>query len=390
MPSGFFDRLVSRMDKLNPESLHTQLLRMVREQGFLETIFQTIQEGVLVIDNGGCLVYANQSAEKLVGFDFKTQRGHSMARFLREWDWEHLMDARSQRAGWSSVVTREIEVMYPEHRFVSVYAVPLEEPEITEKSVLIILRDVTDAHRREDSALESERINAVRMLAAGVAHEIGNPLNALNIHLQILSRDLRDEEGLSDEMREHYASLVRVARDEVERLDTIIRQFLSALRPQKPVLRPEQPAEVLRETLQVLQTQLENRRISVEVDVPAQIPTVLLDAAQIKQVFFNLIKNALEAMSDGGRLHILFSVSDSFVDITIRDNGKGIPQEELGRLFEPYHTTKDKGNGLGLMIVKRIVEDHGGEIEVASKEGAGTSFKIRLPLAERRIRRIPS
>jgi len=390
MPSGFFDRLVSRMDKLNPESLHTQLLRLVREQGFLETIFQTIQEGVLVIDSGGCLVYANQSAEKLVGFDYKTQRGHSMARFLREWDWEHLMDARSQRPGWSSVVTREIEVMYPEHRFVSVYAVPMEEPEMAEKSVLIILRDVTDAHRREDSVLESERINAVRMLAAGVAHEIGNPLNALNIHLQILSRDLRDEEGLSDETREHYASLVGVAQEEVVRLDAIIRQFLSALRPQKPVLRPEQPAEVLQETLQVLQTQLENRRISVEVDVPAQIPKVLLDAAQIKQVFFNLIKNALEAMADGGSLHIRFAVSDSFVDITISDNGKGIPQEELGRLFEPYHTTKDKGNGLGLMIVKRIVEDHGGEIEVASKEGTGTSFKIRLPLAERRIRRIPS
>jgi signal transduction histidine kinase len=113
---------------------------------------------------------------------------------------------------------------------------------------------------------------------------------------------------------------------------------------------------------------------------------VRLDRQQIKQVFFNLIKNALEAMSDGGSLRIAFNVGDAFVDISFIDSGVGIPQEDLGSIFEPYHSTKKKGSGLGLMIVQRIVEDHGGEIEVASKLGQGACFKIRLPRNERRVR----
>ena len=387
MASGFFDRLVSRVDKLDSGSLQAQILRLANERGFLETIFQTIQEGLLVLDSSGCLVFANQAAEQIVGFRFAEQQGHSMFRLLKEWDWEHLLNGKQDASGWASLVTREIEVMYPEHRFVSVYAAPLSR-ETSEENVLVILRDVTAERLRENSALETERTNAVCQLAAGVAHEIGNPLNALNIHLQVLARDLREEEALAEDARNHYDGLVQVARSEVSRLDTIIRQFLGALRPSRLVLRPEQPVEVVKDSLKVLQTELENRRIAVSLDAPARIPKLMLDREQMQQVFFNLVKNAMEAMPDGGRLRILFEVGDAFVTISIVDSGKGIPAEELGRLFEPYHTTKVNGNGLGLMIVKRIVSGHGGEIEVSSKPETGTCFKIRLPLQERRIRRL--
>ena len=387
MASGFFDRLVSRVDKLDSGSLQAQILRLANERGFLETIFQTIQEGLLVLDSSGCLVFANQAAEQIVGFRFAEQQGHSMFRLLKEWDWEHLLNGKQDASGWASLVTREIEVMYPEHRFVSVYAAPLSR-ETSEENVLVILRDVTAERLRENSALETERTNAVCQLAAGVAHEIGNPLNALNIHLQVLARDLREETALDEDARNHYDGLVQVARSEVSRLDTIIRQFLGALRPSRLVLRPEQPVEVVKDSLKVLQTELENRRIAVSLDAPARIPKLMLDREQMQQVFFNLVKNAMKAMPDGGRLRILFEVGDAFVTISIVDSGKGIPAEELGRLFEPYHTTKVNGNGLGLMIVKRIVSGHGGEIEVSSKPETGTCFKIRLPLQERRIRRL--
>lgn len=383
MASGFFDRLVARIDKLDPESLQAQMLRLAQERGFLETIFQTIQEGVLVIDNEGRLLYANRAAEKLAGFDFARTKGRSILRFLREWDWEHLLDMPVTTSGWARMVTREIEVSYPEHRFISVYAVPLDEDGLVERGVLVILRDVTRDRKQEASALESERSNAVKLLAAGVAHEIGNPLNALNIHLQLLARELRD---LPDGTREPLAELVGVARTEVERLDTIITQFLRAIRPTKPVLVPEQPTEVLQETLKLMKTEFENRRIVVAVDITDPVPAVHLDRSQIKQVFFNLIKNALEAMPDGGSLKVVFGVGDAYVDISFIDTGKGIAPEELGRVFEPYHTTKTKGSGLGLMIVQRIIEEHGGEIELASKPGEGTCFKIRLPRSERRVR----
>ena len=383
MASGFFDRLVARIDKLNPESLQAQMLRLAQERGFLETIFQTIQEGVVVIDNEGRLLYANRAAEKLAGFDFARSKGRSILRFLREWDWEHLLEVPEAESGWARMVTREIEVSYPEHRFISVYAVPLDEDGLVEKGVLVILRDVTRDRKQEASALECERSNAVKLLAAGVAHEIGNPLNALNIHLQLLARELHD---LPAGPRESLEELVQVARTEVERLDTIITQFLRAIRPTKPVLAPEQPTEVLQETLKLLKTEFENRRIAVSVDIPDAVPMVHLDRSQVKQVFFNLIKNALEAMPDGGSLKIVFGVGDVYVDISFVDTGKGIAPEEIGRVFDPYHTTKPKGSGLGLMIVQRIIEEHGGEIELASKPGTGTCFKIRLPRSERRVR----
>ena len=383
MASGFFDRLVARIDKLNPESLQAQMVRLAQERGFLETIFQTIQEGLVVIDNEGRLLYANQAAERLAGFDFARTKGRSILRILRDWDWEHLLDVPASESGWARMVTREIEVTYPEHRFISVYAMPLNEEDLAEKGVLVILRDVTRDRRQEASTLESERSNAIKLLAAGVAHEIGNPLNALNIHLQLLARELLD---LPEGTREPLADLVGVARTEVERLDTIIRQFLRALRPTQPVLRPEQPTDVLQETLALLKNEFENRRITVSVDITEAIPAVQLDRSQIKQVFFNLIKNALEAMPDGGALRIEMGAGDVYVDIAFIDTGKGIAPEELQRVFEPYHTTKQTGSGLGLMIVQRIIDEHGGEIELSSKPGAGTCFKVRLPRSERRVR----
>jgi PAS domain S-box-containing protein len=384
MASGFFDRLVTKIDKLNPESLQTHLLRLADERGFLETIFQSIQEGIMVIDSSGVLQYSNQAAGKLLGFSPAQSRSRSMLRYLREWDWEHILEIANSDE-WASVTTREIEIMYPDHRFVSIYATPVGDGG---RSILLMLRDVTDAHERESSAIESERTDAVKQLAAGVAHEIGNPLNALNIHLQLLDRELRSERKLDAESRDYYRQLVETARSEVGRLDSIIRQFLGALRPSRPNLKPETPVVVLRDALQLLKSELENRGIEVSVEAPSFVPHVLLDSQQIKQVFYNLVKNAMDAMSDNGKLRIVFDVTDAFVNVSVWDNGKGIASGELGRIFEPFHTTKSSGTGLGLMIVKRIVEDHGGEIEVASKEGAGSCFKIRLPLAERRIRRL--
>ncbi len=388
MPSGFFDRLVARIDKLDPESLQAQMMRLSQERIFLEAISQTIQEGVLVIDNEGTLLYANRAAEKMTGLDFARTKGRSVLRLLRDWDWEHLLDVPSEdeheQREWMRMVTREIEVHYPAHRYIHFYAMPFNQSDVDVKSVLIILRDVSNERKQEASVIESERINAIKNLAAGLAHEIGNPLNALNIHLQLLSRELCE---VKDEaVRKSLQELTDVARSEIARLDAINTQFLGAIRPSKPVMTPELLTGVLEETLKILKTEFKNRSIHVSVDVPETIPAVRLDRQQIKQVFFNLIKNALEAMSDGGSLRIVFNVGDAFVDISFIDSGVGIPQEDLGSIFEPYHSTKKKGSGLGLMIVQRIVEDHGGEIEVASKLGQGACFKIRLPRNERRVR----
>jgi two-component system, sporulation sensor kinase E len=383
MSSGFFDRLVVRLNRIDPGSLQAQFTRLAQERGFLEAIFQSIQEGVMAIDEQGRLLYANRAAEQMLGFELSRTRGRSVMRFLRDLDWDRLLGLKDADE-WSRLLVREVEISYPEHRFVSLYAVPLPEHEEAQSSVLIILRDVTRDRQQEESVLEGERLHAVKLLAAGVAHEIGNPLNALNIHLQLLSRAVR---ALPDEQQQAtLGELVDVARNEVGRLDATITQFLRAIRPAKPVFELDQVADVLQETLRLIKTDIENRRIAIAVDYPKEVPKVQIDRQQIKQVFFNLIKNAIEAMPDGGTLKITFTVGDAWLSIAFLDSGQGIPQEQLGRLFEPYHTTKEKGSGLGLMIVQRIVQEHGGQIEVSSRLGVGSCFQVQLPLADRRIR----
>jgi signal transduction histidine kinase len=177
-----------------------------------------------------------------------------------------------------------------------------------------------------------------------------------------------------------------VAKSEVARLDTIIAEFLKAIRPSRPRLAPTRVGTVLKDTLAVLKQEFENRNIRVEVDCQEPLPRIQMDRNQIKQAFFNNIKNAMQAMVGGGLLRISAWSTDRFVAISFQDAGHGIAPGDFGRIFEPYYTTKPDGSGLGLMIVQRIVQDHGGRIDVRSAPNAGTTFTVLLPSGERRVR----
>lgn len=380
MRKGFLDKFVSRLDRIDAPVLSANISELAREHGLLETLFQSIDEGILVLDKRLTALYANRAAEKMVGFSLEDARTQSLARHLREWGIEGFFG--SKPGAWEQVETREVELTYPEHRFIAYYVRPISVGE--QPALLMMLRDVTREHRAEEEALADERLAAVKTLAAGVAHEIGNPLNALNIHLQLLERALKKVPEAS--MREQLQKLVAVAAAEVVRLDGIIRRFLTAIRPAKPTLMRGSVCAVLEATLRLLGPDLERRHITLQRAFPEAVPEIFLDGQQLEQVFFNLIRNAMDAVSDGGRIGLTITTDDAWVDVSILDNGAGIPPELLGRIFDPYVTTKAKGNGLGLMIVRRIVQAHGGTITCASHAGQGTCFTLRFPRAERRIR----
>jgi len=395
--SVFLEKLITRLDRVDLESLQTHFLHLAKERGLLETIFQSIQEGILVMDAGGLLSYANRVAGQLLGFNPETVAGRPITRYMQALDWDRILDF--EEGDWSKLITRDVEITYPMHRIVSFYVVPLSANSPKDSGVVVILRDVTKDRLQEASLLESERMNAVQLLAAGVAHEIGNPLNALNIHLQLLDRDIRAvreeltppdnlqkvAERLPDEL-DNLHELVDVARAEVSRLDLIITQFLRAIRPSKPKLAPVNMQALLEEALTLMRHEVSNRSIEISISAPPSLPDIRVDRDQIKQAFFNIIKNAFQAMPDGGRLSISLTGDSTHMEISFLDTGVGIAPDGMGRIFEPYHTTKSTGSGLGLMIVQRIVQDHGGHIELMSKPAEGTRFSIYLPFSERRMR----
>ena len=378
MKEAFWNKLADRLDKLDPDSVQAQFVRLSAERGLMETIFHALREGILVLNADGRVLFANRAVCRMFGLDEKKTAGRLLSKLVRNLDGQEFV--RAGRAGDWTLASREIEISYPEHRFLSVYLAPLSET--SSDGVVMILRDTTRERDHAAEMVESERLNAVLMLAAGVAHEIGNPLNALSIHMQLMDRKLRK---LPDDEAAPLKQLVDVARGEIDRLDRILSQFIKAVRPTLPQFARESLPALARETLESLSAEIHDRNIRLEFDEPEDLPTAWVDAGQVRQAFFNVMHNAIQAMGDGGVLRVSFASADRLVGIAIEDTGPGISANRMGDLFEPFQTTKANGNGMGLMIVQRILRDHGGTIMVDTQPG-GTRVQLNFQRDDQRVR----
>ncbi len=407
MKAGFLEKLIERLERIGPEEVQNYFLRLAQEKGFLETVFNAIQEGIIVTDSKGRITYLNEAACGLFGLEGGDVIGKRLDERIRGLDWESLTKS-------GGPVSHDMEIFYPQNRFINFYVVPLmiEHREAVagggdsgrvaaaddergrpgsptpatgaaEVGHVMILRDITASRRTAQQTIESERFNALTLLAAGVAHEIGNPLNSLHIHLQLMERSVQN---LSDGAKTELQQSIDIARSEVNRLDSIVTQFLRAIRPSRPQLRPENINTIVEEAVRFFRPEIQDRDIIVEQELRSDLPLLQLDRDQMKQAFYNVIKNSLEAMKRRGTLRIRTDRDDTHVLITFVDTGGGVSVRNLSRVFEPYFTTKPSGTGLGLLIVRRIVREHGGELSIESSQDKGLTLTIRLPYIDKRIR----
>lgn len=227
-----------------------------------------------------------------------------------------------------------------------------------------------DLKKTQEKLIQSEKLAALGKLSAGIAHEIRNPLTSIKILIHSLAENLKDSEAKED---------IKVIEDEIERMNRIIKRFLDFARPKEPEFSSVDINQILEETINLVSGEVKEHNIALEKGL-STLPRIQADEEQMKQIFLNLFLNAIQAMPEGGKLRIKTKVVDGPcpVQIEIQDEGAGIPDQIKDKLFEPFFTTKEEGIGLGLSIVKRIIDDHRGSIEVKDNHPRGTVFTVNF------------
>ncbi|NRD80411.1 PAS domain S-box protein [Bacillus sp. BRMEA1] len=235
---------------------------------------------------------------------------------------------------------------------------------------LAIRYDITERKRQEEVIHRQDKLAAVGQLAAGVAHEIRNPLTSMKGYTEFLQLDEQDPERLE---------FLNIILDEIERVNTIVEDFMVLAKPKAVDLEEKNVVPVIKNVVSLLEFEARKKNVRLYFDSNQEIIQIDCDENRLKQVFLNFIKNGIEAMPNGGDLHVKIKVHDHNVHISIQDTGVGIPQEKLKKLGEPFFTTKKNGNGLGLMVSFKIIESHNGKVFVESEPNKGTTFNILLP-----------
>lgn len=350
-----------------------------------DDVLASLGDGLVVLDRAGTVVFVNPQAEDLTGVSAAQALGRTADQAFTTNPWiGKTANGLLQGDGRRTSETGELAV--PFHRRVSVHltATPILDRGGAAVGTLLLFRDLTAQRSLAEAAERGARIGDLAAVAAGLAHEIKNPLGGIKGAAQLLAEEL----GQNASAGRFTALITR----EVDRVSALLEQLLELTRPPHLRLAPVNVHRVLQEVL-LLEGATASDALAVRCEFDPSLPEVWADEAQLRQVFLNLVKNALEAMGRVGTLTITtrmetdFHVRNlgrgggKFLWIEIEDTGPGVPPEDCERIFTPFFTTKSKGTGLGLAVSQRLVTQHGGLIRVESEPGRGTRFRISLPVA---------
>ena len=372
------DKVLSRIDRLDRESVHSYVSGLLCEKKRGEEILDRIDEAVLLLESNGLIRYANRNAFLWLGFQ-RFFKGRTRIEELVEDPSLRQFFLERLKYPLGSVVD-EFRLLSPREIYLRIHWTPLELEE--EKFVLVRFVNLTEEKNRSEEEARLERIDSLIRLAAGVAHEIGNPLNSIQIHIELLKREAAQ---LPKAKQKLMNKLINVIASETRRLDQIVRSFLRATRNPPLRFRLESLNEILEEAVELLRLELKKGKIRLRLTLDKSMPQFLLDRDRLHQVFINLIKNGMQAMPKGGELNISTRHKERLCLVRFEDGGWGIDEKDLPHIFEAYYTTKEEGSGLGLTQVYQAVREHGGQIDVKSTLGKGSIFTLILPLRRERL-----
>lgn len=382
MANGQFKELEFTSKHAVLEGQHLTILRNVSDRKRMEEelreselkfrkVFNGSMDGIVLFDNQYHIIEVNPSASELLGLKDDHLTEMNLFHILAPYQIEHL----AQPAQTMSLDEMDNEVPFvlnhPDQRILEFSF----KRNIIHNMNLAIFRDVTERKELEERVRKSDTLHVVGELAAGIAHEIRNPMTALKGFIQLLKGNIEGE----------YSLYFNVITSELKRIESIITEFLILAKPQAIVYEEKNVVQIVKDTMDLLHAQANLGNVQMHLNVMDEIPLIYCEQNQLKQVFINILKNAIEVMPRKGNVYVSIQrKGEEHIVISLRDEGCGMAEDKLKRLGEPFYTTKERGTGLGLMVSYKIIEEHQGTIEVESEEGVGTVFHLTLPLRQKK------
>ncbi len=386
---GFSKKISRKISRLPPEEVEKLVDSISGENEALYSILESLSTGLLICDEDWHLIQLNKAAERLIPLKY---HGNDMRYVeIEEPVWEIIDDPdiaffiKSASERQQLNVSAEFTLSTPAgSRIITVSA----QPFVQNRKVggeIIKIDDITEKRSQEVLFRRMESLASLTNLAASVAHEIKNPLGSISIHIQLIQKALKKAKE-TDGMLPDEAFTdkhLNIVNEEIERLNKIVVDFLFAVRPVSAILESADVNECLSQFCDFISSELEQKKIGLEVHLAEKAPHVMLDKKLFKQVLINLVQNSIAAIKKDGRILISTQVKNDRFIIAVADNGIGMDENTVNHIFEPYFTTKANGTGLGLTMVYKIIKEFSGDIDVKSYPGEGTVFTISLPVPQK-------
>lgn len=345
-------------------------------KAYTESILNSVSSGVISCDRRGIIVTVNPEARKMLGRHEEDLVAFPLARIFEKHD-ELNRAAELVLAGEQTRATMETELESEGRAIPVAVRITPHRSRGQTVGIVITLEDLTEVKDLTEQLLRADKLSGLGELVAGVAHEVRNPLGVIKASVQMLEQEM--DQGCQD------AELTHVMAQEIDRLDSVVNALLDFGRPSQSQFGPVDAHRVLGEVVLLTKQFAKQQDVTVLEESPEGLPDIWADEDRLKQIIVNLISNAIQAMPDGGRLTITAATREGYLRIAFTDTGIGIAPEEKDRIFDPFHTTRAEGSGLGLSIVHRIVDAHNGYITAESEPGTGSTFTVGLPLAHKRM-----